>query len=280
MAIQNRFLEERAFITFEFTDSKGVHTRILPFYENLSIKESKTANYVTYKPMSRSSSLFSYTGSDARKINLSFAITLPHILAYSEKNLIRQTKSLEDGNEYFKALFFKNKASYQIKGIAESFSKVVPAVGRSSDYDAFYNDLIGVTDPTNNQIRLKCIDIIMYWVMLIRSSVVSNQEEPIYGPPIVRLSYGILYKDIPLICTDYSISKDEVAGDDNKTLLPRRILVEMTLQEIRIGDFGKFYPGVSIKGDNNAGWEVVFDERINSDPALLINTLPTTTGGL
>lgn len=118
--------------------------------------------------------------------------------------------------------------------------------------------------------RNQIIDIIIYWTNIIRSSVVNYTKNPIYGPPIIRLNHGILYQDVPCICTDYTISYNEAAGYDTHTLLPRQLKFTMKLEEIRAGDFGEFDPGDTnnpIKRDNLAGWEAVILGETNSmDP--------------
>ena len=68
--------------------------------------------------------------------------------------------------------------------------------------------------------RLKTIDIIIYWVNIIRASLTNYSKNPVYGPPIVRLNHGIMYQDIPCICTNYDIRHNEAAGHDLRTLLP------------------------------------------------------------
>jgi hypothetical protein len=97
---------------------------------------------------------------------------------------------------------------------------------------------------------------------------VNYSKNPIYGPPIIRLRHGILYQDIPCICTDYSIDYNEAAGYDIDTLLPRQLKINLKLEEIRTGDFGEFAPkGNPIERDNLAGWEaVVLGETNSMDP--------------
>ena len=116
---------------------------------------------------------------------------------------------------------------------------------------------------------VKAIDVIIYWVNIIRSSVINNASNPLYGPPIVRLSHGILYEDVPCICKDYSLSYNESAGFNIDTLLPRQIKVTMKLEENRTGDFGEFN-GESQNTrtrDNLAGWEAVVTKPTRSgDP--------------
>lgn len=121
-----------------------------------------------------------------------------------------------------------------------------------------------------SQVKNRVIDIMIYWVNIIRSSVLNYSKNPIYGPPIIRLRHGILYQDIPCICTNYSIDFNEAAGYDLNTLLPNQLRVTMKLEEIRTGDFGEFNPNDAnnpIKRDNLAGWEaVVLGETNSTDP--------------
>ena len=109
-----------------------------------------------------------------------------------------------------------------------------------------------------DRLRLRVIDVIVYWVNIIRASLTNNAKNPLYGPPVIRLHHGILYQDVPCVCTDYSISWDERAGYDLKTMLPRRLQITMSLEEFRTGDFGEFEPNNIIKRDNLAGWEATF----------------------
>jgi hypothetical protein len=127
-----------------------------------------------------------------------------------------------------------------------------------------------VSTPNESLIkRLNLIDLIIYWVNIIRSSVTNNTDNPIYGPPIIRLNHGIMYQDIPCICQNYSISHEERAGYDLDTLLPRRLKITMKLEEFRAGDYGDFARGKTadpIKRDNLAGWEAVISPPYSMDP--------------
>ena len=109
----------------------------------------------------------------------------------------------------------------------------------------------------------------MFWINLIRTSVTNNTQNPIYGPPIIRLFHGPLYMNVPCICTDYSIEVIENSGYDVQTLMPRQIKVNMTLEEFRVGDFGTFNSDSynQIERDNLAGWEAVIqDGNRTTDP--------------
>lgn len=105
--------------------------------------------------------------------------------------------------------------------------------------------------------RRKAINLISYWVNIIRASVVNNSRNPVLGPPIIRFTNGILYQDLPCVCTEYSIRYDDIAGFDVATLLPRKIVVSMSLEEIRTGDFTEYNPGDPVKRDNLVGYEAL-----------------------
>ena len=108
--------------------------------------------------------------------------------------------------------------------------------------------------------KLQMIDLIIYWVNIVRSSVINNANNPILGPPVVRISHGVMYQDVPCICTDYKIDFDEKAGYDIQTLLPRKLRISMNLEEFRTGDFGKFDQNNIVARDNLVGWEAIFEE--------------------
>ena len=111
------------------------------------------------------------------------------------------------------------------------------------------------------------LDLVMYWTNIVRGSVVNHSENPVYGPPVVRINHGMLFQNIPCICTDYSIEPLEEGGYDVGTLLPRRIRYTMNLEELRAGDFGEFDPATRIGKDNLVGWEaVVTDPHQSMDP--------------
>lgn len=81
--IVDRGLPERSKLMFYFPkQGNGAEHYVIemPFFENISIKESKRARYKKYSLISRSSDLYSYLGANSRQLNLTFTMTLPHIL--------------------------------------------------------------------------------------------------------------------------------------------------------------------------------------------------------
>ena len=103
----------------------------------------------------------------------------------------------------------------------------------------------------------------------------SNQEDTTEGPPIVRLTHGELYQNVPCICRGYTVTYDKQAGLDVDSLLGRRILVTMDLEEFRAGNFGEFDRTSTqiLDRDNVAGWEAIIAYS-STDPGADPITLP------
>ena len=118
----------------------------------------------------------------------------------------------------------------------------------------------------DDAVKYRVIDTIVFWSNLIRSSVLNNAINPMYGPPIIRLTYGALYQNIPCVCESYRISADDKAGYDQRTMLPRVIGVSMDLHEVREGNRGTFKPVQPIERDNLAGWESIVGDFKTTDP--------------
>ena len=122
--------------------------------------------------------------------------------------------------------------------------------------------------PTGANTELfKIIDTLLFFITLLRTSVVNKVDNPIFGPPLLRLNFGTLYQSVPCICKSYNIAWDEKAGYDLETLTPRRMMVDLTLDEVRVGNFGKYEPGKLTSRDNLTGWESAVGEPYNTtDP--------------
>jgi len=311
------------------------YTVQMPFFENVSIQESKRARYQKYSLISRSSNLYSYLGADSRVLNLKFNISLPHLLeehpninfddnkyiTYDKENVEAQKEKFKEpykpdlgglksmasilGIEYTTTEEVQNSVRQVINSLTTSGTGVTleEKTRLLARYGIKDNDLklevfqeyaekqikteevlnpitfaIKVFGAINQatlgykkdqQVKYRIIDLIIYWTNIIRSSVVNYSKNPIYGPPIIRLNHGIMYQNIPCICTNYSINHNEAAGYDIDTLLPRQLTVNLKLEELRAGDFGDFIPkgGNPIERDNLAGWEaVVLGETNSMDP--------------
>jgi hypothetical protein len=344
--IVDRKLPQRSFLKFYFPlPERGANGRYyvvnLPFYENISIRESKKARYQRYSLISRSSNLYTYMGADSRVLSVDFNITLPHLLdlhpeakqltdftfvsddianKQKEKDRFKSPAKASTGaggasvafklgnfytkeqvagslNEVFKSNWYRNSNLVDKQLLISRYKDAMDAEAfkyLGIDFFNFFADIekLRITSSSKDVatltfrseleradrtideatlLKYKMIDLVIYWTNIIRSSVVNNSENPMYGPPLLRLRHGIMYQDIPCICTDYTIEANENAGYDVDTLLPRQLKVSLKLEELRTGSFGKFDPTSSniIERDNLAGWEaVVLGPTTSMDPGL------------
>ena len=283
----------------------------LPFFENIKISENKRARYQKYDLISRSSQLYTYLGADSRKFTLEFTMSFPHILEEhggSELQFIdfvekedpwaqkKQFFSAADGSFGFTGRRISNKAqklreefaklfiegqvitSDELNTILGGLEKIVDGglatvqtIRENTPLLSLFPGGGGIATVDTTSQHSKIIDLVMYWTNMVRSSVLNNADNPIYGPPIVRINHGILFQNIPCICTNYSIEPVEEAGYDVATLMPRRIRYTMSLEEVRAGDFGKFDPSTRIEQDNICGWEAVVSSPHQSvDPGPIL----------
>lgn len=273
--ILDRAVESKSYLKFYFyrSDNSSPMIFVMPFYSNPTIEESQTATYSKIRPIGRAGAIPTYLGSDNRKLRVSFDLIAPHIKAEG-KNLNLYT------TQYFSTIGSKEdrKAQFRTRdpnpGASEGTNKGGAFKLRQSwlhikrHYLQVLNvdklssrQEINLNQRTNDQIY----DIVLWWINLIRCSVINNAEKSLEPPPLIRLSSGILYNDIPCICTDYRIESEESAGYDLKTMFPRKIKIKMELEEVRLGDYSKYQPGALVKGDNLAGWEAVI-EHGTKDP--------------
>jgi hypothetical protein len=118
---------------------------------------------------------------------------------------------------------------------------------------------------TNIEKLNSTINLVFTWVNLIRGSVLNNSSNTVFGPPIVRLTHGPMYNNVPCLLQDYNINILEEGGYDAQTLTPKRLQITLNLIESRTGNFGKFSAGRIGDGDNITGWESVIETN-NIDP--------------
>jgi len=298
-------LERRSYLVFEFP---GKRLRRIPLFENPIISENKRPILIKYQPLNRPSTLFNYFGSEARQFSFSFNITLPHIIdnftsdilimSIGDKGLPGTTSSkdffegiqpdkyehiMSKGNtvdwdsDYIQHVIGEQSELFGNLEDAQNYKKLTENLTvqtknanffqKTSILDQLFNKK---TDSQHLKIRKASIDLVIYWINLIRASVVGNTKNANYGPPIIRINHGIMYQDIPCICADYKLAIDESAGHDASTLLPRLIQISLTLQEIRHGNFREFSPSEPVKRDNVVGWEAVIDDSAHTMDSIAI----------
>ena len=302
--IRDRKLPDRSKLIFQFPVPQvggGKLTVTLPFFENIKITENKRARYQKYDLISRSSQLYTYLGADSRKFTLDFTMSFPHILEEHGGNQTQYVDFVDSEDPFaHKILFIGSEGGAQFKSKRRIYEKAQQLRQNFANLfntgDPLTNEALegvlgflddGVTGALNVVRKLtgredivpepplanqhdKIIDLVMYWTNIIRASVLNNGDNPIYGPPIIRINHGILFQNIPCICTNYSIEPIEDGGYDVATLMPRRIRYTLSLEELRAGDFGKFNPATQVEQDNICGWEAVVSSPHQSiDPGSL-----------
>ena len=303
--LDTRLLEQRTRLEFHYPKEDVIV--FLPFYENPTISESKTANLVEYNPLGRSGSLFAYTGAKARKIKLSMYYTLPHLMNFNMGVEKFRRLISADSKEAQKGLFtdwdagtagdIQSSMAYEMekayvrlrlenKGLdsqeksANSQAQGRGALGSFDDLENLLDfpieskpkppsvdTLVAGLRPTEKH---KAIDTLVFFTNVLRTSVDNAASNPLFGPPIIRVVYGSMYQSVPCVCKSYSMSyEDKETGYDLETLTPRRIKISLDLAEVRVGNFGKFSQGKVVERDNLAGWESVIDRPLTTDPGRL-----------
>ena len=281
---KDSLLDKKAFLQFEYpnsTDPNGPPIMVrLPFYEDPEIRESKTARYASMKPLSRASELFAYLGSNARTFSLSFKLTLPHLSNFFNTNKSMAGPSTGDPKQemdkFFATTGFSPRSEGQIGPKASDYTDAFRPNPYLNKVDENKLSELGfpMTEIGYKRARPKKADmdrgeaikdIFVYWIDIIRSSVYNNVQNPIFGPPIVRLTFGMMYRAIPCLVFNYSLAYDPNTGYDKDTLIPRVVKVDMELKEIRTGDYGAFKADQpnSVAGENLAGWESVITTSTN-----------------
>jgi len=173
----------------------------LNFEQNISVSESKAANYAKYDILARPSTIYAYLGAKARILKLSFDVLLDHLATF-------------DGG-----------SGYEFGEIGDEGDFEDPnASTRGGTVGALISEEGGTQ--------------LDHWVKVIRKSIANESEDPTQGPPTVIFNYTKMYKDIACICKDYKmdIKAEDKAGftgkrdDDDRS--PRLVSFSLTLEEI------------------------------------------------
>jgi len=138
-----------------------------------------------------------------------------------------------------------------------------PAFDEFSDF--FTKSLEASVESLNTKVIDDTINLLYFWLNLIRGTVLNNSKNSAYGPPTVRLTHGPMYNNIPCLVESYNVKIVENAGYDVGTLTPHVINISLKLKENRVGDLSDYVCGGLTSGDNLAGWEAIY-ERNTNDP--------------
>jgi hypothetical protein len=147
-------------------------------------------------------------------------------------------------------------------------SKFVDLLTDPSVSDGFMDfvvDVMGTHESAFKEMH-NAIDTLLFFIAVLRTSVTNNAEDPMLGPPILRLSFGTMYQSVPCICKNYALSWEEESGYHLETLTPRRLKINLNLEEIRVGDFKEYRAARFEKRDNLAGWESAVNSPYTTDP--------------
>jgi hypothetical protein len=275
----NRLLPERSRIEFHYGGDENTII-FLPFYENPKITESQVATYAEYNPVGRAGSLYSYMGSKSRIIKVDMTYTLPH-LAMHEMGISRFIRTfLNTGIDAEKSLFTQfsesspqpkpgdankslalavSKAYWNLRNVGNE-SVVLPAL---DDLGSNTTNILSSMAPNE---MTNILDTLLFFIAVLRTSVVNNAQDPMHGPPLLRLTFGTLYQSVPCICKSYNLSWEEDPGYHLETLTPHKIRIQLTLNEIRVGDFAEYKPAVFTQRDNLTGWESAVGSPYTTDP--------------
>jgi hypothetical protein len=306
----DRRLPQRSFLKYIYHDNgnKPPYIARVPFFENITVGESRKANYSQYSILADNEFDFEYVGTESRKFSLTFEINLLHLLqeAYDFISLTNPASSKFVDKEKFKS-FYKtnvndNKIPFSKNLYLEYFSDPEVKTSADSVLDELLNkkqfaefsvpatllvedstvpiavsptiqsyieilrtlyhaeslnerlsnltslttalDLEGAVNvlesDRNLQIQqsledltatLKVLDQVVYFTNIIRSSVLSKGKGTSVPPPLVYLNHGVLYQNVPCICTDYNLSIDKNVTYDLPTLLPFTLKFSVNLVE-------------------------------------------------
>lgn len=270
----NNQLEETGRLVFMFPNPDGgANTyRTCPFFENPVIKESQSANLVQYQPIGRAGTLFGYTGAASRMFDVSFKVTLPLLVQLSQSIAYKNDRPAELSKEEQARSFFVDGGSdaafnaevdstrfgrYREDFLVDRIVLGDALTSEGEQLKKMYGNSLGFPGHNPKGVYADVINLMLYWATLIRSSVTTYAPNPSVGPPIVRLTFGILYQDVPTIASKYSITVDESAGYDVVSLMPRRFSINLTLNEVRESGINQFEQGEPLTRDQLVGWEQV-----------------------
>lgn len=281
-----RALDSRSYLKFDYPGPNGTiaDTFYLPFFENIEVSEGQKANYAVYDLLSRAGNLYAYMGAKSRSLVVKFNMTLPHIKHYISteglESLFGQGRRSNRKQELRDKFLRKEKAPWnQSKKHRDLFKDLTGRDLLSNQFAQFSQALVKASlgGPTPfiatavdqaqqltqaaaaSEDYLKkdnqAINLFMLWINMVRTSVVNHSENVNQGPPIITLTHGIMYNQIPCVCTNFSMSIDKTAGYHLETMTPRKVEITLNLEEVRTGNWSNYKRGDKVEGNNLPGWD-------------------------
>jgi hypothetical protein len=290
----DKALEARANLKFHYpptSDSLRVpKVRIFPFFEDIVIKESRAARYAENNILFRAEPDRPYINTEATKLSLEFSITLPHIAAFFDKYVAKDSfeVSLELSNiksDMRKRILATFKPEEKIKrgvstgpngntklgnivlaqeslGIGLNARSNIP-LGEDESENMFMERAYAIhwleTSDANTKMT-EFLPLIKYFLTILRSSVLpsnggkSSESYNRFGPPLAVFNYGELYVNFPCIVKRYNLEFRPDYGYNHDTLINNLIRGTLELEEYRqaIGNLHGPY------NESPVGWDDLF----------------------
>lgn len=293
----DKALQERANIRFHYpTKSNAFYApkiRIFPFFEDITIKESRAARYAENNILFRAEPDRPYINTEARKITIEFGITIPHIAAFFNKyinyidlpaklelinmkadmrkrilatfrpeDLITMGKTTTGSNGTTKlGNIIKSKLSPTGPGL--NAARDIP-LGDDTQENMFMERAYAIhwlKSSLANEKMTEFLPLIKYFLTVLRSSVLpstggsSKEEYDRYGPPLGVFNYGELYVNVPVIVKRYNIEFRPDYGYNHETLFNNVIRGTLELEEYRqtVGNLHGPY------NERPVGWDDLFE---------------------
>jgi hypothetical protein len=287
----DKALEQRGYMKFIYGDATPgtliPRTRLVPFFEDPVIKESREANYAEYEILLRNEPFRTYVNTGAKNLTIEINFSIPHIVSFFDN--------------YNSMLSFNERL--ELAAMVEQVRKIIVADYKSGANNKFrlqgpekddgsrLNTLVladsapgdGPRMPAHKEIplgedaqenlfalrgfaahwltespRLKIIrtfeTLAHYFVNIIRSSVLSSsgKKNGVFAPPTFELKFGALYDKVPCIVKDYDLEFRGDLGWYNTTLYPRVVRLKITAEEFRQS------LGESSNESSPKGWDDIF----------------------
>ena len=253
--VRDRKLPERSLLRFMYATQGATSLGrdgvilTLPFFENPIIQETQRPRWTKHDLLGRNGQMFTFAGAQSRRVKLTFNLTLPHIIEDNKHPVVRYISGPDPKSDIRNSMRAMERDDPTASLYGMDALETSPI---DDDPDPNSEEENPYTEANISKPRSGAINLITWWVNVIRSATVNNGRDPTLGPPIIMLRHGKLYQDAKFICESYSISFDEQAGYELRDLLNRRIVVTMDLAEIKIGD--DYMPGDIERGDSVTGW--------------------------
>ena len=196
----NHKIEDRGFLEFSYVDSaingsllndKNKPLRV-PFFENPKITETRSANYATHTIVNQNEPYRLWTSAKPAKLNVSFTITLPHLMSFARAQMQDVYTNIILSEQYSFSLLqdIKDRAGDRNDGkpintttldYKEDRYKLTAKILKENLFElpTGHDTTQGKSDPT---IRAQLVLYTVYLLNLIKSSVLGSSNNYNYNP--------------------------------------------------------------------------------------------------